>query len=124
MPRVAQGCIRDLDGELARTGELIKIARLHDAPDGASVAFYCERIPAKVVLAQPQELAAGGGLADSTVIISPTRLLARKFPIPPKKDDRIWVTLPDGRELTGNVESIIEQRVQGVVVQYELKTRS
>lgn len=124
MPRLAIGCIRDLDDELGRTGELIKIARLHDAPDGGQEPFYCENVPAKVVLSQPQELIASGGLADSVVIISPTRLLARQWPVPPKRDDRIWVLLPDGRELTGNIESVVEQRVQGVVVRYAMKTRS
>ena len=124
MNRAAQRCIADLDTALARTGELIKIARLHDAPDGDQVAFYCENVPAKVVNAQPQEIIAVTGNQDSVIIISPTRLAARQWPVPPRKDDRVWIIEASGRELVGNIESVIEQRVGGAVVRYELKTRS
>jgi hypothetical protein len=122
MPRAAKRAIAGLDTALARTGELLKIARLHDAPDGDQVAFYCENIPASVKLVQPQELVAN--LPDSVVIISPTRLAARQFPVPPRRDDRAWITEPNGRELVCSIESVVEHRVQGVVVRYEITVKS
>ena len=126
MNRAAQRCIADLDTALARTGEVSinDRALFTDAPDGDQVAFYCENVPAKVVNAQPQEIIAVTGNQDSAIIISPTRLAARQWPVPPRKDDRVWIIEASGRELVGNIESVIEQRVGGAVVRYELKTRS
>jgi hypothetical protein len=117
-PRAASRAIAGLDTALARTGETIKIARLHDAPDGDQVAFACENVPASVKLIQPQELTVN--LPDSVVIISPTHLAARQWPVPPRVDDRMWITDANGRELTCNVQSVVEHRLQGIVVRYEL----
>ena len=75
MPRLAEAAIDDLNVALGIRGSTIKIARLSDAPEGAQSAFYCERVPAMVVLAQPQEtlgIGAGGTIQDTTIIISPT----------------------------------------------------
>jgi hypothetical protein len=123
MPRAAKRAIAGLDTALARTGELIKIGRLHDAPDGDQVAFYCENIPASVRLIQPQDVVVAN-LPDSVVIISPTHLAARQWPVPPRVDDRIWITDANGRELTCNVQSVIEQRIGGVVVRYQITVKS
>jgi len=122
MPRAAKRAIAGLDTALARTGETIKLARLHDAPDGDQVAFACENVPASVKLVQPQEIVAN--LPDSVVIISPTRLAARQWPVPPRRDDRMTITEADGGELVCNVESVVEHRVQGVVVRYEITVKS
>jgi hypothetical protein len=126
MPRLANGCIRDLNKALADTGETVKLARLTDAPKGDFVPFYCENVPAKIMLAQPQELYAlgGGTTQESTAIISPTQLAARQWPAPPRKDDRIYCAFADGRTLTGTIESVDEQRVQGIVVRYDIKWKS
>lgn len=127
MSRLANRCIADLDNALGRTGELVKLGRLSDAPEGTQGIFYCENVPAMVVLSQPQETIAVGALGsiqDSIVIISPTRMIARQWPAPPRKDDRIWITMADGTQLTCNIESVVEHRVEGVVVRYEMKVRS
>jgi hypothetical protein len=68
MNRAAQRCIADLDTALARTGELIKIARLHDAPDGdptnaATWGFW------PTAVATPAQIAAA------------TKLLAAQTPV-------------------------------------------
>jgi hypothetical protein len=120
--REAAQAIRALDAELAKTGDLIKLARLRDAPDGKSEPFYCEKIPARVKLVQPQEIVLN--LPDSVVIISPSRLAARQWPAPPRRDDRIWITTASGAELTGNVEAVVERRVQGTCVRYEMTVKS
>jgi hypothetical protein len=117
MNAAARRCIRGLDSALARTGELITIARLHDAPDGGQVMFKCEGIPAKVQLLAPQELTAS--LPDSVIIISPTRLRERQWPARPKRDDRVYVGA-----LVANIESVVEHRVNGVVCRYQLAVKT
>jgi hypothetical protein len=117
MNAAARRCIRGLDTALERTGELITIARLHDAPDGGQVAFRCENIPAKVQLVAPQELTVN--LPDSVIIISPTRLAARQWPAPPRRDDRVYIG-----SLVANIESVVEHRVNGVVCRYQLSVKS
>jgi hypothetical protein len=117
MNRLAAQAIADLDVELSRVGEPIKLGRLHDAPDGRSVSYYAENVPAKVIRASPQEIT--GSFPNSTVIISPSRLADRQSPAPPRKDDRIWIA-----DAVGVVETVTEQRVQGVVVRYRMECRS
>lgn len=127
MGRTARFCIRELDRELARTGEFLKIARLTDAPEGEQEPFYCERIPAKVKFVQPQEIISigkGGAVQETLIVISPTRLSRRQWPAPPRKDDRIWITDASGNEIPGNIESITELHVQSTVVRYNLMCRS
>jgi len=120
--REAASTIRALDAELAKTGDFIKLARLRDASNGQAEPFYCEKIPARVKLVQPQEIVLN--LPDSVVIISPSRLAARQWPAPPRKDDRVFITKADGQELTGTVESVVEHRVQGTCVRYELTAKT
>ena len=122
MNRAAKRAIAVLDTALARTGELIKIARLHDAPGGDQVAFYCENIPAKVTLVQPQEIVAN--LPDSVVVISPTQLKARQWAQPPRRDDRMWITDANGHVITCNIETVTQRRVGGSVVRYEMTVKS
>lgn len=128
MPRLAEATIAALDTTLAIRGHgKVKLARLSDAPEGGQSAFYCEDIPAQVVLIQPQEtmgIGAGGAIQDTKVIISPTRMTQRQWPQPPRKDDRIYIPMPDGSTLIANVESVLTQTVQGVAVRYELSCRS
>lgn len=117
MNREAAQAICDLDAELACIGELITLARLADAPEGGQTEFLCERVPAKVILIQPQDILGAG--SPSRVIISPTRLAERQWPAPPRVDDRLYIG-----ELTTNVETVTERRMQGDVVRYELTVRS
>ena len=118
MNRAAALAIRDLDAELARSGELIKIGRLHDAPGGDHVTHFAELVPAKVTLASPQDIDVTSS-TNSSVIISPSQLTARQWPAPPRRDDRIWIG-----EQVGVVESVRELRINGQVVRYEMECRS
>lgn len=117
MNREAAQAIADLDFELSKTGELITLARLHDAPDGGQTEFRVERVPAKVLLIQPQDVLGAG--SPSRVIISPTRLAERQWPSPPRVDDRLYVGT-----LTCVIETVTERRMQGEIVRYELGMRS
>jgi hypothetical protein len=122
MHRAARQAVRDLDSELAKSGELIVLARLGDAPDGRHTTFLCEHVPAKVTLVQPQDLTVTS-LPAGTVIISPSRLAARKWPAPPRVDDRVFIA-DGGRLLVCAIQSVVERRVAGFVVRYELSVRS
>lgn len=128
MSRLAKAAIAALDRGLALRGQdRVKLARLSDAPEGQQSSFYCEDIPAQIVLVQPQEtmgIGAGGAIQDTKVIISPTRMTQRQWPQPPRKDDRIYIPMPDGSTLIANVESVLIQTVQGVAVRYEMNCRS
>jgi hypothetical protein len=117
MNRAARRCIAGLDSALFRTGELITIARLADAPGGDQVAFKCENTPAKVTLVAPQEV--NGTFPDSIVVISPTRLRERQWPVPPRRDDRVYVGA-----VVANIESVVEHRVGGCVVRYQIAVKS
>lgn len=117
MNRLAAQAIRDLDAELERVGALIKLERMHDAPDGASVSFFAERVPAKLILRAPQTI--DGAFPASSVIISPTTLARRQWPMPPRRDDRIWIG-----KLVAVVRDITEFRIAGDVVRYQLTAES
>lgn len=116
--------IADLDGALAQGGETITLKRAFLESDGETQNYWAVQCAAKVVLYQPQEIIdAGGGVQDTLIIISPTQMLAAGWPVPPVKDDQIF--LGDGTDDTtrGNVEIVGQERWQGQTVRYELKCR-
>lgn len=114
----AQACIADLDAALAEFGDAVRLQRMTSGPNGSRIPFevVCR---ARVNSFAPQELTAFTGEAPPTkVTISPTPLLRAQWPLPPQKDDRIFIN-----ERPANVEIVAELSIGGVVVRYDLQCR-
>jgi hypothetical protein len=84
-----QELIADLDAALSDAGQTVTLRRLALGPGGLQIPFDIEDVPASIRPLRPEELIGTLDQTASRVIISPTVIAARQFPLPVKKGDKI-----------------------------------
>ncbi|MGE0425410.1 MAG: hypothetical protein AB7O88_24330 [Reyranellaceae bacterium] len=114
-PDAVRAAYRDM---LALVGEPVVIRRYTGA--GADRPRFDADAPARVVEYAPDELVGGIQQGDRKLILLADDLIARQFPVPPRRGDKAVVR---GNEL--NIEAVDDnsRRVAGVLIAYEIQVR-
>lgn len=84
-----QELIDDLDAALIEAGQTVTLRRLTLGPGGTQIPFDVENVPAAIRPLKPEELFEGVDQTASRVVISPTVITARQFPLPIRNGDKI-----------------------------------
>jgi hypothetical protein len=111
------GDIADLDEAVAEAGQDITLRRVTGTSQQASFEV---KIRAAVRGYRPNEIVNGSGIiqGDRKVIMSPTEMLDRKWPWPPKNGDKAVIN-----GSTVAVQSVNQVVVGGELVRIELQVR-
>jgi hypothetical protein len=89
--------IADLDAALADAGQTVTLRRVTTGPGGIQIPFDVEDVPASVRPLKAAELVGTIDQTWSRVVISPTVISERAFPLPIRKGDKI---IANGQERT------------------------
>lgn len=87
---------------------------------GTSRPWFDAEVPAKVARYGPKDLAGAAQQGDANVILLRSDLEAKRYPLPPRNGDTIFV---DGREMSIVAVDGATRRIAGVTIAYDITAR-